>query len=332
MTGAGAEAAASVYPLAGKRVWIAGHRGMVGSAVARRLAPLGCPIVAADRSEVDLTRQDDVERFVAHAAPQVVVLAAARVGGILANARDPVGFLYDNLMIAANVLRASHEAGVERLIFLGSSCIYPKLAPQPIPEAALLTGALEPTNEAYALAKIAGLRLAQFYRRQHGADFITAMPTNLYGPNDNYDPEGSHVVPALLRRFHEAKRDGASSVTIWGTGSPRREFLHVDDLADAIVFLLERYAGEEHVNVGAGRDIAIADLASLVAEVVGYRGRIEYDATKPDGTPRKLLDCSRMDALGWRARIGLREGLASTYAEFARGETPTRARAAAVIA
>lgn len=332
MTGADADAAARIYDLAGKRVWVAGHRGMVGSAVMRRLAPLGCAIVAAGRREVDLTRQDEVERFVARARPQVVVLAAARVGGIAANAADPVGFLYDNLMIAANVLRACFEAGVERLIFLGSSCIYPKFAPQPIPEAALLTGALEPTNEAYALAKIAGLRLAQAYRRQYGADFVTAMPTNLFGPNDNYDPEGSHVVPALIRRFHEARVSGAPSVAIWGTGTPRREFLHVDDLADAIVFLLERYAGEEHVNVGAGRDIAIADLADLVADVVGYRGEIRYDASRPDGAPRKLLDCGKMERLGWRPRIGLREGLASTYAEFARSGSGARGLRAAVEA
>lgn len=318
MIGGDAESATKHYELAGKRVWVAGHRGMVGAAVVRRLAPLGCAIVAADRREVDLTRQDEVERFVARAAPEVVVLAAARVGGIAANARDPVGFLYDNLMIAANVLRASFEAGVERLIFLGSSCIYPKFAPQPIPENALLTGALEPTNEAYALAKIAGLRLTQYYRRQYGADFITAMPTNLYGPNDNYDPEGSHVAPALIRRFHEARLARAPSVTIWGTGTPRREFLHVDDLADAIVFLLERYDGEEHVNVGSGRDIAIAELAGLVADVVGYHGVIRYDPSRPDGTPRKLLDCGRLKRLGWRSRISLREGLIETYADFAR--------------
>lgn len=332
MTGADADVAARIYDLAGKRVWVAGHRGMVGSAVARRLAPLGCAIVAAERREVDLTRRDEVERFVARERPQVVVLAAARVGGIAANAADPVGFLYDNLMIAANALRASFEAGVERLIFLGSSCIYPKFAPQPIQEGALLTGALEPTNEAYALAKIAGLRLAQAYRRQYGADFVTAMPTNLYGPNDNYDPEGSHVVPALIRRFHEARLSGAPSVAIWGTGKPRREFLHVDDLADAIVFLLERYAGDEHVNVGAGRDIAIADLAALVADVVGYRGEIRHDASRPDGAPRKLLDCGRMERLGWRPRIGLREGLASTYAEFARSGSGARGLRAAVEA
>lgn len=321
-------AAPKVYALAGKRVWVAGHRGMVGSAIMRRLAGSGCAILTVERRALDLTRQAEVERHMARERPDVVILAAARVGGIVANAGDPAGFLYDNLMISANVIRAAHDCGVERLLYLGSSCIYPRLAPQPIVEEALLTGALEPTNEGYALAKIAGLRLAEYYRRQHGAGFVTVMPTNIYGPGDNYDPTGSHVIPGLIRRIDDARREGASQLAIWGTGRPRREFLHCDDVADACIHVLERHDGEGHINVGAGVDISIAELATLIAETIGYRGELVYDHAKPDGTPRKLLDCARLSALGWRPRIGLREGLAATWRayradrETARGVAP----------
>jgi GDP-L-fucose synthase len=320
--------APKVYDLAGKRVWVAGHRGMVGSAIMRRLARSDCEILAVERRALDLTRQAEVERHMALARPDAVILAAAKVGGIVANAADPVGFLYENLMISANVIRAAHETGVARLLYLGSSCIYPRLAPQPIEEEALLTGALEPTNEGYALAKIAGLRLAQYYRRQHGAGFVTVMPTNIYGPGDNYDPTASHVIPGLIRRIDDARRAGAPQVVIWGTGRPRREFLHCDDVADACIHVLERHDGEAHVNVGAGVDIAIGELARLIAETVGYGGDLVFDAAKPDGTPRKLLDCSRLAALGWRPRIGLREGLAATVRHYrahrdeARGVAP----------
>jgi GDP-L-fucose synthase len=305
-----------LFPLRGRRVFVAGHRGMVGSALLRRLQHEGCEILTAARSEVDLRRQSEVEAWCAAALPDAVFVAAATVGGILANDARPAEFLYDNLMIAANLVEAARAAGVQKLLFLGSSCIYPRLAPQPIPEDALLTGPLEPTNQWYAIAKIAGLKLGAAYRRQYGCDFISAQPTNLYGPGDNYDPAASHVVPALLLKMHRAKLAGASEVEIWGTGRPRREFLHVDDLADALVFLMERYSGEEHVNIGWGDDLTIAELAELIGDIVGYRGHLRYATDKPDGTPRKLLDISRLAAIGWRPRIGLREGLADAYRDL----------------
>jgi GDP-L-fucose synthase len=304
------------FSLAGKRVWVAGHRGMVGSALVRRLGRERCEILTVARSEADLRRQEPTGRWLEGARPEVVIVAAAKVGGILANDTWPADFLYDNLMIEANVIEASHRVGVEKLLFLGSSCIYPKHAPQPMPEESLLTGPLEPTNEWYAIAKIAGIKLCQAYRRQHGCDFISAMPTNLYGPGDNYDLMSSHVVPALIRKMHEAKAAGAAEVEIWGTGRPRREFLHVDDLADACVHLLQHYSGELHLNIGCGEDVTIAELASLVQEVVGYRGRLRYDASRPDGTPRKLLDTGRLTALGWQPRIPLKDGLADAYRWF----------------
>jgi len=307
-----------IYPLAGKKVWVAGHRGMVGAALVRRLGSEGCEVVTADRATTDLRRQADVDYFFENARPQAVFMAAAKVGGILANDSRPAEFLYDNLMIEANVTEAARRAGVEKLLFLGSSCIYPKLAPQPIPEDALLTGPLEPTNEWYAIAKIAGIKLAQAYRRQHGCDFISAMPTNLYGSEDNFDLASSHVLPALIRKAHEAKVTGAAEMVVWGTGSPLREFLHVDDCADALVFLMQRYSGEQHVNVGFGDDLSIADLARLVAEVVGFEGRLVFDASKPDGTPRKLMDSGRLHAMGWAPRISLREGVRGVYEWYVR--------------
>ena len=305
-----------IYPLAGKTVWVSGHRGMVGSALVRRLASEGCRILTVTRAEADLRRQDAVEAFMAREKPQAVIVAAAKVGGILANDSQPADFLYDNLMIEANIIHAAQATGVEKLLFLGSSCIYPKFADQPIAEAALLTGPLEPTNEYYAIAKIAGIKLCQAYRKQHGCDFISAMPTNLYGPGDNYDLQTSHVLPALLRKAHEAKRAGADSIEIWGSGNPRREFLHVDDLADALVFLLQRYSGGQHVNVGTGSDVTIRELAALICRVVGFTGTLAFDASKPDGTPRKLLDVSVLERMGWRARIGLEDGVRGTYSDL----------------
>jgi GDP-L-fucose synthase len=305
-----------MFPLAGRRVFVAGHRGMVGSALTRRLARSGCEVLTAGRGEVDLRRQEATEAWLAARRPDAVFVAAATVGGILANDTRPGEFLYDNLMIAGNVIEASRRAGVKKLLFLGSSCIYPRLAPQPMTEEALLTGPLEPTNQWYAVAKIAGLKLCAAYRRQYGADFISAQPTNLYGPGDTYDLQASHVVPALIAKTHRAKATGAAEVEIWGTGTPRREFLHVDDLADALVFLMERYSDELQVNVGWGEDVSIRELAELVAEVVGYTGGFRYATEKPDGTPRKLLDVSRLSALGWRPRIALRDGLADAYRWF----------------
>ena len=305
----------SAYPLTGKRIYVAGHRGMVGQALVRRLEREDCEILTAERG-VDLREQAAVREWFSDNRPDAVLLAAARVGGILANSTRPGEFLYDNIAIAANVIEAARQHEVEKLLFLGSSCIYPKHADQPITEEALLTGALEPTNEAYAIAKIAGLKMASAYRMQYGCDYISAMPTNLYGPGDNYDPDGSHVIPGLIRRFHEAKLAGDDHVTIWGTGTPRREFLHVDDLADACIFLLARYSGESHVNVGFGEDLPILDLARMVAKVVGFEGGIERDLDKPDGTPRKLMDSSRLRALGWQPSIGLEDGLRSAYAAF----------------
>ncbi len=301
------------YDLTGKRIYVAGHRGMVGAALVRRLARENCTVLTAGRADVDLKRQAEVEAWVAAQKPDAVIVAAAKVGGILANDSLPADFLYDNLMIEANLVEASHRADVEKLLFLGSSCIYPRLAPQPMREDSLLTGPLEPTNEWYAVAKIAGIKLAQAYRRQHGADFISAMPTNLYGPHDNFDLQSSHVLPALLRKAHEAKLAGAKSMQIWGTGSALREFLHVDDCADALVFLLKDYSGAEHVNVGSEEEISILGLAQLIAEVVGFDGEIVTDPGKPDGTPRKLMDGSKLRDMGWRPKVGLRDGIAETY-------------------
>jgi GDP-L-fucose synthase len=295
-------------------LYVAGHTGLVGSALCRRLARGGYRnVLTRPHRELDLSSQAAVEAFFEEHRPEYVFLAAARVGGIQANRTRPAEFIYENLAIEVNVIHAAWRHGVRKLLYLGSSCIYPKYAPQPIPESALLTGPLEPTNEPYAIAKIAGLKMCQAYRRQYGFPSICLMPTNLYGPGDNFDLETSHVLPALIRRFHEARERGAASVTLWGTGTARREFLHVDDLADAAVFLMERYEGDEPLNVGAGDDLTIRELAALVAEVVGYGGEIRFDPSMPDGTPRKLLDVSRLTALGWRPRIGLREGIEQTY-------------------
>ena len=307
------------YDLAGKRIFVAGHNGMVGSAIVRRLAREDCTILVADRSELDLAREEPTLRWLDSQRPDVVVHAAAKVGGISANSNFPVDFLCDNLAVELNVISASHAVGVKRLLFLGSSCIYPKHASQPMREEELLTGPLEPTNEWYAIAKIAGLKMCQAYRRQYGDDFISAMPTNLYGRGDNYHPDHSHVPAALLRRLHEAKIAGAPTVTVWGTGTPLREFLHVDDLADACVFLLQHYSGDGPVNVGTGEELSIADFAAAVAQVVGYRGRFVFDTGRPDGTPRKLLDCSRIRGLGWRPQTSLAAGLADAYNDFLRG-------------
>ena len=316
MAAGGAMSAETVFPLDGKRVWVAGHNGMVGSAVLRRLARENADVVVRDRGQLDLRRQVDVEAWMADVRPQVVVVAAARVGGILENDSFPAEFIYDNLLIAGNVLHAAHLCGAEKLLYLASSCIYPRLAPQPIPEDALLSGPLEPTNRSYAIAKIAGIGVAQAYRRQYGRDFICAAPTNLYGPGDNFDLSSSHVLPALMRKADEAKTAGAPTLAVWGSGSPRREFLHVDDCADALVHLLKTYSDEEHVNVGSGSDISIRELAETVADVVGFGGDLVFDATKPDGTPRKLSSTEKLRATGWAPTIGLRDGIASTYAWY----------------
>jgi GDP-L-fucose synthase len=305
-----------IFPLAGKRVWVAGHRGMVGSAIVRRLASEGCEVITAGREVVDLKRQDQVQAWMAKEKPDAIFLAAAKVGGILANDNFPADFLYDNLMIEANIIEAAHREGVAKLLFLGSSCIYPKFAEQPIREDSLLTGALEPTNEWYAIAKIAGIKLAQAYRKQHGSDFISAMPTNLYGQGDNFDLNSSHVMPALIRKAHEAKLAGAESITIWGTGTPRREFLNADDCADACVFLMKTYSDFEHVNVGSGEDVTILELAQLVCEVVGFEGEIVTDTSKPDGTPRKLMSADKLRGMNWSPSIELREGVADAYRWF----------------
>jgi GDP-L-fucose synthase len=305
-----------VYPLAGRRVFVAGHRGMVGSAVLRRLESVDCEVLTVSHRALDLRRQSDTEAWLAEHKPDTVFVAAATVGGILANDTRPAEFLYDNLMIEGNLLEGARRIGVKKLLFLGSSCIYPRLAPQPMKEECLLTGALEPTNQWYAIAKIAGLKLCAAYRRQHGCDFISAQPTNLYGPGDTYNLAASHVIPALIAKMHRAKTTGAGDVEIWGTGAPRREFLHVDDLADALVFLMERYSGESHVNIGWGEDMSIAELAALIAEVVGFKGKLRYATDKPDGMPRKLLDVGMLDAMGWRPKISLREGLADAYRWF----------------
>lgn len=298
-------------------IYVAGHQGMVGSALVRRLQALGfSSMLTCTRKELDLCQSADVRDFFKTARPRIVILAAARVGGILANSEKPVEFLLENLRIQNNVISSAYESGVEKLLFLGSSCIYPKFARQPISESTLLTGALEPTNEFYAIAKIAGIKLCQAYSMEYGKNFISVMPTNLYGPNDNFDLHTSHVLPALIRKVHEAKQRGDQEITLWGTGQPRREFLHVDDLAEACIFLLENYDSPEIMNVGCGEDITIHKLAEMVCEVVGFIGRINFDRSKPDGTPRKLLDMSRLFALGWRPRIPLREGIRSTYEWF----------------
>lgn len=305
-----------MYSLQGKKIFVAGHKGMVGAALVRRLQEENCEILTAERKRADLTRQTDVEALLAAFQPDAVIVAAAKVGGILANDTHPATFLYENLMIEANLIHAAHQVGVDRLLFLGSSCIYPKFADQPIQETALLTGALEPTNEWYAIAKIAGIKLAQAYRKQFGRDYISAMPTNLYGPGDNFDLETSHVLPALMRKAHEAKQSGDTAFTIWGSGTPRREFLHVDDCADALVFLLMSYSELEHVNVGSGSDLTILQLAEKVASAVGFQGQITQDLTKPDGTPQKLMAADKLRALGWSPSIELDDGIASTYAWF----------------
>jgi GDP-L-fucose synthase len=308
--------APEIYPLRGKRVWVAGHRGMVGSALVRRLGSEGCDVLTAPRGAVDLERQDQTEGWVAANRPDAIIMAAARVGGILANASYPADFIYNNIIIQANVIKAAKDSGVEKLLFLGSSCIYPKFADQPISEDALLTGPLEPTNEWYAIAKIAGIKMAEAYRRQHGVDYISAMPTNLYGQDDNFDLATSHVLPALIRKADEAKRLGAKELVIWGTGTPRREFLHVDDCADALVFLLKSYSRDEHVNVGSGEDLTIFELATAVCQVVGFTGEIVCDTSKPDGTPRKLMSVAKLRGMGWSPRISLHDGLQRTYNWF----------------
>lgn len=305
-----------IFPLAGRRIFVAGHGGMVGSALMRRLQSVDCELLTAPHATLDLRRQSDTETWMAQARPDTVFVAAATVGGILANDTRPAEFLYDNMMIEANVIEAAHRIGVQKLLFLGSSCIYPRLAPQPMKEEDLLTGALEPTNQWYAIAKIAGLKLCAAYRRQHGCDYISAQPTNLYGPGDTYDLQASHVIPALLAKMHRAKATNAAEVEIWGTGKPRREFLHVDDLADALVFLMERYSDESHINVGWGDDVSIAELAALIAEIVGFKGKLRYATEKPDGTPRKLLDSTRLGAMGWKPKIALKEGVAAAYRWF----------------
>lgn len=305
--------------LSGKRVWVAGHKGMVGSAIARRLAREDCDVLTVDRADLDLTDQRGVLGWMHNNRPQLVFLAAARVGGIHANNTQPVDFLRDNLLIETAIFAGAESVGVEKLLFLGSSCIYPKHAEQPIKEEALLTGPLEPTNEWYAIAKIAGIKLAQAYRQQFGCDFISAMPTNLYGPGDNYDPLGSHVLPALIRKVHEAKQSG-SPVTVWGSGSPLREFLYVDDLADACLHLMQHYSGDLHINVGSGEEISILDLTRLVMDVLDHDAEIVMDPSKPDGTPRKLMDSARLKAMGWNPEVSLQDGVARAYAAFLAGE------------
>ena len=308
--------ASTPFDLKGRRVFVAGHKGMVGSALVRRLASEDIELLTVERRHVDLCDQAAVFDWFEKTRPQVVFMAAAKVGGIVANNTLRAEFIYDNLVVAANLIHAAHLHGTGKLMFLGSSCIYPKLAPQPLREDYLLTGPLEPTNEPYAIAKIAGIKMVEAYRSQYGSDFISVMPTNLYGPRDNYHPEHSHVVAALIRRFHEAKVSGASEVVVWGTGTPRREFLYVDDLADACIFLMKNYSSDELVNIGTGTDITIAEFARVVAAVVGYTGGISFDASRPDGTPRKLLDVSRLSRLGWRARTSLEDGIRLAYQAY----------------
>ena len=305
-----------LFELDKKRILVAGHKGMVGSAIVRRLEKESCTILTAGRKDADMTQQKEVDDLISHLSPDAVVIAAAKVGGILANDSYPADFLYDNLMISTNLIHASHASDVNRLVFLGSSCIYPKFADQPIKETSLLTGALEPTNEWYAIAKIAGIKLSEAYRRQHGRSYISAMPTNLYGPLDNFDLKTSHVLPALLRKAHEAKITNAPNLEIWGTGSPKREFLHADDCADAIVFLLQNYDQAEHINVGYGEDLSILELAQTVCEIVGFEGNIVTSPDKPDGTPRKLMSADKLRSLGWSPSISLKEGIAHTYSWY----------------
>ena len=316
-----------IFDLRGKRIFVAGHAGMAGSAIMRRLERENCDIIFATRGDLDLRQSDEVDRFMAQAKPDAVFVAAGKVGGIGANSTYPADFIADNLAIALNTIRAAHRRGVKKLVYLGSSCIYPRLAPQPMSPDMLLSGPLEPTNQWYAVAKIAGIKMCEAYRLQHGADFVSVMPTNLYGPGDNYHPVDSHVPAALVRRFHEAKINGDASVAVWGTGSPRREFLAADDLADACVFVMKSYSDPQFLNIGAGEDITIAEFARLVADVVGYRGKIVFDTSRPDGAPRKLLDVSRINALGWRATIPLREGLQRMYADFLKRYDDIRADA-----
>jgi GDP-L-fucose synthase len=304
------------YDLKGKRIWVAGHRGMVGSALVRRLQSEQCHILTVPREQVDMCRQDAVENWMAAEKPEVVFMAAAKVGGIHANNTMPAEFIYENLMVEANIIHSAWKVGVEKLMFLGSTCIYPKMAPQPIAEESLLSGALEPTNEWYAIAKIAGIKLCQAYRRQYGCDFIAAQPTNLYGPGDNYDLQNSHVLPALLRKAHEAKMAGAAELVVWGSGKPLREFMHVDDLADAVVFLAKHHSGEGHINVGSGQEVSIKQLAHLICDIVGFKGQLVFDDTKPDGTPRKLADVSKLKAMGWDNARTIVDGVKQTYDDF----------------
>lgn len=311
------------FSLAGKKIWVAGHRGMVGGAITARLKAENCTILTATHAELDLTRQKDVEDWMAVNKPDVIVLAAAVVGGILANDSRPVDFLNDNLMIQSNIIATAHKIGVNRLLFLGSSCIYPRMAPQPITEDSLLTGPLETTNQWYAIAKIAGIKLCQAYRRQYGRDYISAMPTNLYGPGDNFDLASSHVLPALLAKAHRSKRASAPSIVLWGSGKPMREFLYVEDLAEACVFLLKNYSHEDLINVGFGSDVTIRQLAETIADVIGFQGGFTFDASKPDGTPKKLMNSARIHALGWRATTDLRAGIAKTYAWYKANVTHT---------
>jgi len=306
------------YELSGKRVWVAGHRGMVGSALVRRLASENVTLLTATRTELDLTRQADVEAWMKREKPQAIFLAAAVVGGIIANSTRPVEFLTNNLQLQNNIIATAHDIGVEKLMFLGSSCIYPRLAPQPMTEDALLTGPLEPTNQWYAIAKIAGLKQCEAYRRAYGRDFISVMPTNLYGPGDSYDLTHSHVLSALMQKAHHAKITGAPTLSVWGTGTVRREFLHVDDMADACIFLMKTYSDAGFVNIGVGTDVTIRELATLIAEAVGFKGDLAFDPSKPDGPPRKLLDVGRINALGWKAKTPLREGIAATYEWYLR--------------
>ena len=301
------------FDVHGKRVYVAGHRGMVGSALVRRLAREDCQILTASRSEVDLRNQQAVDRWFDEHRPDVVFLAAARVGGIYANNAQPGDFLYDNLALQTNLIEAARRVQVAKLLFFGSSCIYPRLAPQPMPESCLLTGSLEPTNQWYAIAKIAGLKLCEAYRRQYGCDFISVMPTNLYGPGDNFDPLTSHVLAALIVKIDDAIRCGHDRVVIWGTGTPRREFLHVDDLAEAAVFLIKNWSSDEHINIGTGQDLSVAELARTIARIIGFEGNFVFDPSKPDGTPRKLLDVAKLNALGWRYRTDLESGIRQTY-------------------
>ncbi len=309
-----------MFDLDGKRIWVAGHLGMVGSALVRRLERDGHRLLTTSRAEVDLMRQSEVEGWVTANRPQVVIIAAATVGGIAANSSKPVDFLANNLQIGTNIMTACAAVPVEKLLYLGSSCIYPRMAPQPMREDALLTGPLEPTNQWYAIAKIAGIMLAQAYRQQHGLDMISAMPTNLYGPGDNYDLESSHVIPALIRKAVDARDSAAETMTVWGTGTPLREFMHVDDLADALVFLLRNYSEHDHINVGTGQELTIAEVAQTICDVVGFKGKLVFDTSRPDGSPRKLMDSARLLGLGWKPRIGLREGLESAYQAYLAGQ------------